>query len=349
MNDATNLVSIIILNYNSGKLLSNCVRSIYESNFKNYEIIVVDNASHDQSETECKEKFPDIKLIKNEKNLGFCEGNNIGIKAAKGNFIIILNPDTEVDNECFSNLLKAYEEYGVGLYQPKLLALQDKMKINSAGNRIQIFGFGYSRGKGEIDNESYNKVKIISYPSGACLFTTKKTLENIGNFESFLFAFHDDLDLGWRAAKLGIKSFYIPSAIVYHMESYNWKWSPKKFYYLERNRHYCLLVHYSKDTFYKILPHLILVEFAIFFFYLSKGLLKEKIKAWVNIIKNRKYISKRYQELEKIRKIPDSEIIKEFEDEIIVPPEVAGSFMNKSFNKFLLKLSKAARTRISKS
>ena len=87
-------ISIIILNYNAGDLLEKCISSIVKSNYENIEIILVDNASQDQSHIKCKEKFSQIKLIENKENLGYCEGNNIGIKSANGEYIIILNPDT---------------------------------------------------------------------------------------------------------------------------------------------------------------------------------------------------------------------------------------------------------------
>ena len=91
------LVSIIILNYNAGQLLFDCCESILKTNYNKFEIIVVDNASVDESHRKCKEKFEEIRLIENEKNLGYCEGNNIGIKNAKGDMIVILNPDTIVE------------------------------------------------------------------------------------------------------------------------------------------------------------------------------------------------------------------------------------------------------------
>ena len=83
-NNSQPLVSIIILNYNAGNLLLDCVESVLQTNYENYEIIVVDNASVDNSQNECKEKFKPIQLIQNQKNLGYCEGNNVGIKGAKG-------------------------------------------------------------------------------------------------------------------------------------------------------------------------------------------------------------------------------------------------------------------------
>ena len=151
-NETEPVVSIIILNYNAGDLLKNCIASILLSEYKNYEIIVVDNKSEDNSQNFCKEQYPQIKLIQNSKNLGYCEGNNIGIGNAKGEFIVLLNPDTVVEKNWLMQLLEAYNEKGDGLFQPKLLVMDEPTKINSAGNMIHIFGFGYSRGKGEKDN-----------------------------------------------------------------------------------------------------------------------------------------------------------------------------------------------------
>jgi len=337
------LVSIIILNYNAGKLVEDCIESICKTSYKNFEVILVDNASKDNSHILCKKKFPFISLIENKENLGYCEGNNVGIKQAKGQYIVILNPDTIVESNWLNELLKASCQLGDGLYQPKILAADDHTRINTAGNMIQIFGFGYSRGKGDIDNGQYNNQQLVGYSSGACLFTSKNVLEKIGLFDPFLFAYHDDLDLGWRAAQSGIKSYYIPTSIVYHAESFSFKWSPKKFYLLERNRWYCLLTHYSKRTFYRILPVIILVEVLVFFFYVSKGMIKEKFLGYANIIKNRKLIKERYSELESRKKISDKELIQNFMYEIETPSQVASTYYSKIFNKALYTLSKMSR------
>jgi len=336
-------VSIIILNYNAGDLLEKCVSSIIQSKYEDLEIILVDNASKDQNHKKCKEKFPQIKLIENKENLGYCQGNNVGLEQATGEYIIILNPDTEVESNWINEFLKEYEIHGDGLYQPKLLATSDKTRINSGGNMMNIFGFGYSSGKGKKDSKEYNNFKIINYASGACLFTSKKTLEKIGFFDSYLFAYHDDLELGWRAAQLGIKSFYVPNVVVYHTESFSFKWSPKKFYLLERNRWYCILTHYSKSTFYKILPGLIVVEIIIFLYFISKGMIKEKIMASNDIIKDRKIIKKKYQELESKKVVSDKLIIEKFSDFVEIPSEVSNSGSSTLFNKIISFLGKMAK------
>ena len=345
-NNQTPLVSIIILNYNAGKLLLDCVESILKSDFKNYEIIVVDNNSKDESHLICKEKFEEIKLIENSQNFGFCEGNNIGAKNAKGEFIIIINPDTTVTPNWINEFLKANKENGDGIYQPKIISLEDKKTILSTGNMIHLFGFGFARDKGNLKTKNFENVEKITYSSGTCIFTTKKLFEKIGMFDSFLFLYHDDLDLSWRASMQKIDSFYVPTITVFHKESYNFQWSSKKFYWLERNRKYCILTHYSKETQKKIASELFLSDVLIWISYFFKGFLLVKIKAELEIRKNKKKIEEKYLELEKIKLVSDEEMIKKFSDEIWIPKDVSNNFFNKLFNLTLKKLSINARKKL---
>jgi len=340
------LVSIVVLNYNAGKLLLNCIESIKKSSYQNIEILVVDNISSDNSQIECKKKFPDIKLIQNDENLGYCGGNNEGIKKAEGEFIIILNPDTIVETNWIDELLKAQKEFGDGLYQPKILSLNEENTIQSTGNMLHIFGFGFARDKGNKVIERKEEIEKVGYASGTCLFTTRKVLDKIGLLDEFLFLYHDDLDLGWRGAQIGINSFYVPKSKIYHVESYSLKWSSKKFYWLERNRKYCLLTHYSKDTYQKMKFSLILVDLFVWTFYFSKGFLGAKIRAEIDIRKNKKIIDRKYHELEKKKTIPDKELIKNFPNEIFVPTNVSQESMNQTFNSILTKLSKTVKEKI---
>ena len=347
LNNAKNpLVSIIILNYNAGDLLLKCVESVFNTDYENYEVIVVDNVSNDNSHKLCKEKFEKITLIENRQNYGYCEGNNIGIRNANGDFIVILNPDTKVDSKWLKELLVAYNRQGEGLYQPKILSLHQPEIIQSTGNMLHMFGFGFARDKGMKDLNQHAAIECIGYASGTCLFTSSATLKKIGLFDSFLFLYHDDLDLGWRAAQIGIKSYYVPNAIIYHAESYTLKWSAKKFYWLERNRRYCLQTHYSKNTYSKMSPYLILVDIIVWFFYLTKGFFGSKIKAEIDLIKNKNKIFEKYTELEAKKLIADSELIKSFPDDIFVPQNVSGMMLSKSFNSVLSKLSKRAKNSI---
>ena len=324
----------------------NCVESVFKTNYNNFEIIVVDNVSKDQSHLKCKEKFEKIHLIENKENLGYCEGNNVGIRQVKGDFIVILNPDTIVSENWLTEIMSAYNTVGEGLYQPKILSLYEDNVIQSTGNMLHLFGFGFARDKGVTDNNTRDEIERIGYASGTCLFTSAKVLKKVGLFDSFLFLYHDDLDFGWRAAQIGIKSYYVPNSVIYHVESYSLKWSSKKFFWLERNRRYCLLTHYSKNTYKKMRISLILNEMMVWLFYLSKGLLAAKIKAEIDIIKNKDHITKRYKEIENNKIISDEELIKIFPNEIFVPKNVSGKIGSKIFNNILSTLSKKAKQSI---
>jgi hypothetical protein len=341
------LASIIILNYNADQLLLDCVESLMKTNYDNFEIIVVDNASMDGSHIKCKEKFEKIRLIENEKNLGYCGGNNVGIQDAKGDFIVILNPDTTVEPDWLSELVSVYNKCGEAFYQPKHLSLNDKSVFMSAGNMMNVFGFGYAREKGKKDINQYNTVEQIGYASGTCLFAPSSVFKKVGLLDPFIFLYHDDLDLGWRAAQLGIKSYYVPSSVIYHAESYMLGWNSEKFFWLERNRKYCLQTHYSKDTYSKIHSTLMLVDLLVWLFYLSKGFLGAKIRAELDLRKNRKKISERYEYLEHLKKIPDRDLVMDLPDAIHVPSNVTGKNTNSIFNKLIRRLSQRAKKAIS--
>ena len=242
--------------------------------------------------------------------------------------------------------MSAYSKFGEGLYQPKFFSLNEKLVLQSTGNMLHIFGFGFARDKGKADDEKIKSVEKINYASGTCLFTSKIVLDKIGLLDPFLFLYHDDLDLGWRAAQIGINSFYVPQSIVYHAESYSIKWSSKKFYWLERNRKYCLLTHYSKETYAKMRLSLFLVDLCVWLFYLSKGFLGAKIKAELDIFRNRKAIKIRHKQLEKIKTISDKELIKNFPDKIFVPKNVSEPIFNQLFNNILSVLSKKVKKKI---
>ena len=340
------LVSIIVLNYNAGNLLLNCIESIKKSTYTNLEILVVDNISSDSSQTKCKEEHPDIRLIQNKRNLGYCGGNNVGIKEARGEFIVILNPDTIVEHSWISELISAYNEFGEGLYQPKILSLNEENVIQSTGNMLHIFGFGFARDKGNKITNKIEEIEKIGYASGTCLFTSREVINKVGLLDEFLFLYHDDLDLGWRAAQIGINSYYVPKSKIFHVESYSLKWSSKKFYWLERNRKYCILTHYSKETYEKMRFSLALVDLFVWAFYFSKGFLGAKIKAELEIRKNKEIIDNKYHELEGRKIIPDKKLIRNFPDEIFVPTNVSQESMNNSFNSVLTKLSKKIKEKI---
>jgi GT2 family glycosyltransferase len=335
-------VSIIILNYNGGNILLECMKSIHETEGCKYEIILIDNNSNDNSHVICKEKFPDIILIKNDDNIGM-SARNIGIKKAKGNFIVLLDSDTVVERNWLIHFINSYKKNNEGLYQPKLLEKERPNIINSAGNMINIFGLAYSRGKGEVDSGQYDNFQRISYTSGACTFSSLNTMKKIGEIDHILFAYHDDVDYGWRASLLGVPSYYEPEVIVYHHGSSTLKWSPKKFFLLERNRWICLLTLYSQKTLAKIFPLLILVEIGMLFFFIKRRMGIIKLKAFFSLIKIHKEIRIRRERMMKSRSVSDKIIIKNFVDDFWLPSATINEDSAKRVDSIMRMLNKQAR------
>ena len=339
--NADPLVSIVIVNYEAGDILRECVRSITEADYKNVEIILVDNNSEDKGYRDVKKEFPQVVLVENGENLGYCGGNNVGISRCTGEYVVILNPDTVVTPGWLHGLLDGYGRLGEGLYQPRLLSYDDRERVNTAGNWIQLLGFGFSSGKGGRDTGGTEG--RIGYASGACLFTKREVIERIGMFDEFLFAYHDDLELGWRAAKAGVRSYYVPSSTVYHAESLTFGWGRKKYFLLERNRWYCLLVHYSRGTLWRIMPALLLTEILTLAFYAGRGMAGEKIRGYSSIIGSRGLIRRRHEEMEGLRKVQDAEIVDNFKDVMEIPAQVSSGRAARAFNGVIGALSRMSR------
>ena len=252
----------------------------------------------------------------------------------------MLNNDLIVAPKWLDYLFEAYEKNGSGLYQPKFLKMSDRSIIDSAGNLINVFGFGFSREKGKKDVLKYNSIEEIGFAAGTCMFTIKEIFDKVGYFDKKLFAYNEDLDLGWRARLLGYKSFYVPESIVYHHGSAQWKWSGEKFYLLERNRWVVLLSNYNTGTILKLLPSLLILEIALLIFFAKKRMLIKKLRSYGGIIRLNDHIAERRKSLKRVVGFNDQEILESFSCSIETPLEVSETENIDKFNKLLKNLCK---------
>ena len=207
------LVSIIILNYNGKSLLETFLPFIYELENPNYEIIVVDNASEDDSISFIKKNFSNIKIIENGINLGYGGGNHQGVLNANGDFFWFLNTDVEVTSESLSKLIKFMKiNNEVGISCPAIYYYYERHKLQCTG--INLSKYGSTKGIQILDR---NLVPFeVSFASGAALLIRKEVYFEIGGFDSDIFMSGDDVDLSIRCWLKGYKVFAVPSSIVYH-------------------------------------------------------------------------------------------------------------------------------------
>lgn len=236
------LVSIISVNYNQSAVTLEMLGSFKDVTYPNYEIIVVDNGSPNDNPRILKEKFPDIKLVISEKNLGFAGGNNLGIKEAEGKYLLFLNNDTEVTPQFLEPLVEVLEQHPeAGMVSPLILYYHspEKRTIQYAGaKKINLLtGRGKNLGWGEVNQGQYSFVKRTDYAHGAALLLSRKVLDQVGCMPDVYFLYYEELDWCTAMIKQGLHPYFAGTSVIYHKESVSiGKNSPVKVYYMTRNR-----------------------------------------------------------------------------------------------------------------
>lgn len=211
------LVSILIVNYNGSEVLTPCLSSLEKSSYPNFEVIVVDNGSTDNSVQMIKKDHKKVILVEAGKNLGFASGNNLALESAKGKYVVLLNGDTEVKPDWLSKLVDFAESHeDGGVFTPKILFFGNKDTVNSAGGLCDIYGFSPLRGTFEKDNGQYDKEETVFYAHGAAMMIRKDIIDKIGFLDDSYFIYHEELDFCWRTWIFGYKVYYISKSVVYH-------------------------------------------------------------------------------------------------------------------------------------
>lgn len=315
------LVSIIILNYNGLKFLSDCLNSVFNTNYINFEVIFIDNNSIDGSIEFVKNKFgkkKNIKIIKLNNNYGVGVGYNIGSHYAHGKYLIFLNMDIEVHKDWINELIKVFEKDNtIGAAQPKILFSRNKKRINSMGHYLTIDGLWSNYVKyGQVDNNNY-KIQEIFIALGASIAVRSELFKKVGMFDKDFFIYSEEMDLCWRLWLSGHRIVLVPSSIVYHYEGgvagTIRKVSPLRIYYSTRNRLITILKNYSNKNLFKYYPLVILrlfydisiniiinPKFIIYYFLAIIDFMRRFKNTW------RKHIRIQYL----IRRIPDNILFK---------------------------------------
>jgi len=211
-------LSIIIPNYNTKDFLGKCLNSIKKNAPScSYEVIVVDDASTDNSIEMIKKKFPEVKLIKNKKNLGFSKSLNAGIRNSKGNFVLLLNSDTIILPNAFDEMLSALKgNKEAGIAGCRLLNKDNSVQFTfgyfpffSTFIKRNIFGFRLKE-----KNEPFP----VDWVCTACFLIKRKTIKETGLLDEDFAAYNEEVDYCYRAKKKGLLTLYVPNASIIHLQ-----------------------------------------------------------------------------------------------------------------------------------
>lgn len=213
-------VSVVILNWNGRRYLDDCLTALQSQTFADFEIILVDNGSTDDSVEWIEAHFPQVRLIRNAQNVGFAEGNNQAIRASQAEFVATLNNDTRVEPGWLAALVDAaMSDPAVGMVASKMLFAGRPAMINSAGIALDPVGIAWDRLGGVPDDPAAKEpVEVFGPCAGAALYR-RAMLDQIGLFDADFFAYLEDVDLAWRARLAGWRCLYAPAARVYHVHS----------------------------------------------------------------------------------------------------------------------------------
>lgn len=216
--------AVVILNWNGLNWLKQFLPTVVKYSCSDADVIVADNNSTDNSISWIQENFPEIIIVKNEKNFGFAKGYNESLKNLNYKHFILLNSDVEVTENWIPPLIAVLKDNKTAACQPKLLDYNNKEYFEyagAAGGFIDKFGFPFTRGrilnKIEKDNEQYNDEKEVFWATGACIAIKSKVFTEVNGFDEDFFAHMEEIDLCWRIKNLGYKIKYTSESKVYHV------------------------------------------------------------------------------------------------------------------------------------
>jgi GT2 family glycosyltransferase len=239
--------SVVVLNWNGRDLLDECLSSLRGQAFSDFEVVVVDNGSTDGSAGWLeRQRSAAVRVLALPANLGYAEGNNVGIRQARGRWIVLLNNDTAADPAWLSEIAASIARHpDAGMFTPKILNYYRRDEIDNTGHIVYPDGLARGRDRLEKDDGRFDAEGEAAWPSGCAGVYRRELLDEVGLLDESFFAYAEDVDLGLRARWAGWDCWYVPSARVYHKYSATTgSFSPRKAFLVERNRFWVLLKNF---------------------------------------------------------------------------------------------------------
>lgn len=233
------LVSIVSINYNQAEVTCEMLESFRKVTYPAYEIIVVDNASPDPPDI-IEQRYPEAKLIRSDTNLGFAGGNNLGIEASMGEYVLFLNNDTEVEPGFLEPLVDLMEsDPEIGMVSPKIKFFYHPDTVQYAGySKLNIFtismrGYGFR----QKDDGRFEELLNTNFCHGCAMMVPAHVIRRVGHMPDMYFLYYEEHDWAMRVKNAGYSIYYQPASTIFHKESISTgKASPLKTYYFTRNR-----------------------------------------------------------------------------------------------------------------
>ena len=256
------MISVVVVNWNGYEHLDLCLTALTNQTYTPKEIILVDNGSNDASVDFVRKSFPEVKVIALGINLGFCGGNNVGIQSATGEFVALINNDTEADPAWLAESIKALEEHPEAGFTASRIRLFDaRTHLDTVGDLYFRSGYPGKHGWLMPDGPEFDREQWVFGACAGAVVYRRSMLEEIGLFDEDFFAYMEDIDLSFRAQLMGYQCLYVPTAIVYHkVGATAGRDSRNHQYWSHRNHWYVLIKNLPSSLWYRYLPNILGAE-----------------------------------------------------------------------------------------
>jgi GT2 family glycosyltransferase len=308
-------VSVIVVAYRSGDALTRCLETVLAARGV-LEIIVVDNGGGGP-ELEAARGLAGVRVIEPGENLGYGGGCNAGAVEARGDVLLFLNADTELDPGAPETLAAALADRTIGVAVPRIVLRDEPERLNAAGNVVHLTGLSWPGHWGE-PADSAGELRDVPYASGSALAIRADTFRELGGFAAELFLYQEDLELSWRARLAGLRVVLEPAATVAHAYRYD-PLDPEKHYWLERNRLVFVLTAYSGRLLALLAPVLLAAEIGLALLARRDGWWPEKRRGWLWLLRNRATVARLRRRTQALRRIPDREAARFLSDRLDPP------------------------------
>jgi len=266
-------ISIIIANWNGKHFLHDCLTSLRQQTFHDFETILVDNGSSDGSVEYVRADFPEVRIVALDRNLGFTGGSLAGYEVAEGSLIVLLNNDTEAHPNWLAEIHRGSLDFpSAGSFASKMMYFNQRSRIENCGFMVSQAGTTAELGRDEINQPEWDRPRSVFGACAGAAAYRRSMLHEIGFLDPDFFMIYEDVDFSFRAQLAGYDCMYLPKAIVYHRYRSTIKKQPaKQVYYAQRNIEFVYWKNMPAGLLLRCAPQRLLYELGAALFFFTQG------------------------------------------------------------------------------
>jgi len=304
-------LTAVVLNYNGRQLLDVILPSLAAQRFPDFKTVVVDDASNDDSCAYLAERWPEVEVVANPENVGVAAALNRGVRAAQGEFVALLNNDLELEPDWLGEMVAGLTRHPeAGSVACKLRNYSDRERLDGTGDILTRRLVAFPRGRGEPDRGQYDREEeIFSATAGAALYRAS-ALAQVGPFDESFWAYLEDVDWGLRAQLAGLRSWYVPSAVAYHMggATTGGTGNPRYLMLHHRNRIGLMVKDLPSSVLFRNAPAILREEAGTFVHEVKQRRLQVYLRAWLGAIWRLPVWLRARRRIQSARRVPASRI-----------------------------------------